>query len=299
LIPLSLALTDKKSKTDEYSLEYAHKIFAALPENSMLFTTYTGGNTLLLMQGLSLLRPDIKLFDYGIYSLKERAALAESYRLDEELFPNRVQKNFRNKIVPYIKKEIQQRPVFFSRDEPFLVNLFFRKKVAEGIQQIFLKPEPQTVSVLPAEAQRTSLTVNQELAFLGFHIPSKALVEGELFTIHLFWKPVRSVITQRIGLLYFFKKGDLSPNSENHFLAEFTVGSDLLPPNQWKTGEVIKESFQFSVKPNLRKGSYRIFLSLFEQGYFENTPFKKIKPRLYPMGEVYIQENPSLDHYWD
>jgi hypothetical protein len=185
LIPLYADLTEEEPKTNEYSLEYSHKIFALLPKNSLLFTTYTGGNSLILMQRLSSIRPDITIFDYGVFSLKERADLAKRFDPRDKLFTNIIYTNLKNKLFPYIIREIDKRPVFFSRDEVFLNDLFFRKKIKEGLYQINRKPPPETLSQIPQTVKSLSLAFDDGLYFSGYELFPSSIMEGELFTMDL------------------------------------------------------------------------------------------------------------------
>ncbi|MFH0786484.1 MAG: DUF2723 domain-containing protein [Pseudomonadota bacterium] len=299
LIPVYANLTEEKSKTNEFSLEYSHKIFALLPNNSLLFTTYTGGNSLLLMQRLSSIRPDITIFDYGVFSLKERADLAKHFDPRGKLFPNIIHSNFRNKFFPYIIREINKRPVFFSRDEAFLNNLFFRRKIEEGLYEITRKSLPKSISELPQTATSISLAFDRKFSLSGYEIFPSSIMEGELFTMDLYWKAALPLTQEVIGLLYFIKEGSKTFSFSNTFFQEFTLGSDLFPPTQWKPGQIVRDRFQFSVRPNIRKGNYQIKLALFEKIYFQNIPFDKLKLNLVPIGEVFINENPKLMHYWD
>lgn len=299
LIPLSTVLMEKESGTKEYALEYAHKMFALLPENSILFTTYTGGNTLLLMQRLSNIRPDITIFDYGVFSLRERFDLAKRFNPKEDLFINRIHLNFKNKILPYINQELDKRPVFFSRDEPFLYNLFLRKKIEEGLYEIKRKPYPLTVSQIPPTARPVSLNFDHRFSLLGYEFSPSSLLEGEQFFVDFYWKAVQTIPKEIVGLLYFSKDHPGVFSDSNNFFIEFSLGSELWPPTKWKPGQMIQDRFQFSANPNLRKGDYFITLALFEKKYFQNTLFKKIKPDFYPIGKIEINENPKLNHYWD
>ena len=299
LIPLSAILTEKESGTKEYALEYAHKMFAVLPENSILFTTYTGGNTLLLMQRLSNIRPDITIFDYGVFSLRERFDLAKRFNPKEDLFINRIHLNFRNKLLPYINQELDKRPVFFSRDEPFLYNLFLRKKMDEGFYEISRKPYPLTVSQIPPTARPVSLNFDHRFSLLGYKFSPSSLMEGEQFFVDFYWQAIQTIPKEIIGLLFFSKEQHRAFANSNNFFVEFSLGSELWPPTKWKPGQMIQDRFQISVNPNLRKGDYFITLALIEKEYFQNTLFKKIKPDFYPIGKIQINENPKLNHYWD
>jgi hypothetical protein len=299
LVPLYADLTEENPKTNEFSLEYSHKIFALLPKNSLLFTTYTGGNSLILMQCLSSIRPDIIIFDYGVFSLKERADLAKRFDPKDKLFVNITHHNFKNKLFPYMIKEMDKRPVFFSRDETFLNNLFFRNKIEEGLYQITRKPPPETVSQIPQTVKSVSLAFDDGLYFSGYELFPSSIMEGELFIMDLYWKAVRPLTQEVIGLVYFIQEGSQTFSFFNTFFQEFTLGSDLFPPTQWKPGSLVRDRFQFNVSPNIRKGTYWINVALFEKTYFQNTPFKKLKLNMVPIGQVRINENPKLMHYWD
>lgn len=299
LIPLYADLTADDPKTGEFSLEYSHKIFALLPKNSILFTTYTGGNSLILMQRLSSIRPDITIFDYGVFSLRERAELAKRFDPKDKLFVNITHNNFKNKLFPYIIKEMNKRPVFFSRDEPFLNNLFFRRKIEEGLYEITLKPLPKSFSQLSQNATPVSFFFDRRFYLTGYEIFPSTLMEGELFTMDFFWKAVQPLTQEVIGLVYFINESSKTISFSNNFFQEFTLGSDLLPPTRWKPNQVIQDRFQFSVGPNIREGCYQINLALFEKNHFNNTPFKELKLNMVPIGTVVIKENPKLMHYWD
>jgi hypothetical protein len=299
LIPVYANLTEEEPKTNEFSLEYSHKLFALLPKNSLLFTTYTGGNSLILMQCLSSIRPDITIFDYGVFSLKERADLAKRFDPKGKLFTNIIYTNLKNKLFPYIIREIDKKPVYFSRDETFLNNLFFRKKIEEGLYQITRKPPPETMSQIPQTVKSLSLVFGDRLYFSGYELFPSSIMEGELFTMDLYWKAVQPLTQEIIGLVYFIKEGSKNFSFSNTFFQEFTLGSDLFPPTRWKSGQLVRDRFQFNVSPNIRKGTYWINVALFEKTYFINTPFKKLKLNMVPIGQVHINENPKLMHYWD
>lgn len=278
----------------EYPIEYAHRVFAGLPREAIISTIHTGYYPLRLFQNLAETRKDVEIFDYGVFYLKLRQELENIYDVKNENFPRLVNLKLRESLSRHLEREILRRPVFFSRDEAFLYNRFIRTKIAEGMYRVNLKPPPQVLKALPEGVSPLSLTFGDELQLVGVSMMPATLMEGEPFYVNFYWKPLRPIEKELIGLMILSQVG-----VEDICLIEFTLGAELLPPSQWKPGEVIKDLFQFSLGKNMREGNYSVFLALFEKNYFYHTPFKKLKFNLAPIGTVKIYENPKLAHYWD
>jgi hypothetical protein len=300
LIPLwSLFQFYKPVALDQTPLAYVHKVLSYPQQNFTLFTTYTGRDIFRLFQFLTPVRPDITVVDYGLDLLKERSHLVKSLKHQDETFKNQLHLKNKNLMETRLTQAVKEKPVFVSRDERFFGDQFLQKKVSEAFYSISLKPWPAQLEALPPSVQKSDLIFGSSLRLLAYTLDPVPLVEGELLTLHLYWKRVGK-ITGDITCLVLFqnKEADQSTSPVDRFYFELTLGYGWQSPESWPEGKIIEETYQIAV-PTLRPNRYTISLSLFDKKVFDRTPIKKLPANFSPTGETNIVDNPELSHYWD
>jgi hypothetical protein len=289
----------KPVSLDQTPLAYVHKVFSFPQNNFTLFTTYTGRDIFRLFQFLTPVRPDVTVIDYGLDLLKERSRMMKTDNPRSETFNNRLHLYDTKLMEKKIANEIEKKPVFFSRDEWFLNDKFLQKKTFESFNGVTIKPSPAMLEVLPSHVQQSDLIFGSSLRLLAYSIDPTPVVEGELFTLRLYWQKVGNISGDIAALILFQNKDKgLSVSDLDYFYSELTMGYGWSSPLSWPEGKIIEEVFQFT-PPSLNPGSYKVSLALYDKKMFDQTPLKKIPKSFSLIGETKIVDNPDLRHYWD
>ncbi len=284
---------------DQTPLAYVHKVLSFPQNNFSLFTTYTGRDIFRLFQFLTPVRPDVSVIDYGLDLLKERSWMMKSDNQPSETFSNRLHLNDKKLMEKKLVDGIEKNPIYFSREEWFLNDKFLQKKVFESFNSVTVKPLPAILEVLPPLVQKSDLIFGSSLRLVAYSIDPTPLVEGELFTIRLYWQRVGNISGDITFLLLFHKKDkELFASDLEYFYSKLTMGYGWSSPRSWLEGKIVEEVFQIT-PPSLNPGSYTVSLALYDKKTFTQTPFKKLPKPFTPLGETKIVGNPDLRHYWD
>ena len=183
----------KPVSLDQTPLAYVHKVFSFPQNNFTLFTTYTGRDIFRLFQFLTPVRPDVTVIDYGLDLLKERSLMMKTDNPRSETFNNRLHLNDTKLMEKKMANEIRKRPVYFSREEWFLNDKFFQKKIFESFNSVTLKPSPAILEVLPSQVQQSDLIFGSSLRLLAYSLEPTPVIEGELFTLRFYWQRVGNI----------------------------------------------------------------------------------------------------------
>ncbi|MBI4764893.1 MAG: DUF2723 domain-containing protein [Deltaproteobacteria bacterium] len=289
----------KPVSLDQTPLAYVHKVFSLPQTNFTLFTTYTGRDIFRLFQFLTPVRPDVTVIDYGLDLLTERSRMMKTDDPRSETFNNRLHLNDTRIMEKSLAEEISKRPVFFSREEWFLNDKFFQKKIFESFNSLTIKPSPSILEGLPPQVQQSDLLFGSSLRLLAYALDPTPVVEGELFAIRLYWQKVGPISGDITALLLMENKSVVNPDSPlDQFFVQLTLGYGLWSPVLWPDGKIIEEIYQITA-PSLHPNQYKISLTLYDKKTFDQTPFKKIPKSFSLLGEAKIVDNPDLKHYWD
>ncbi|MBI5604257.1 MAG: DUF2723 domain-containing protein [Deltaproteobacteria bacterium] len=300
VIPLlGLLYFHKPVPLNEGPLAYVQRVLSYPQENFSLFTTYTGRDIFRLYQSLTGARPDVTIIDYGLNLLKERSRLMDLHKNKDSIFFQRLHLNDTTLMEELLISELKKKPVFFSRYEWFLGDKFFQKKIFESFYSVTLKPPTSPIGKLPDSAIKSDLSFGSSLKLLGFNIEPAPLVEGERFSLSLYWQKIGQVphpVTALVLLKIKTKENVLTPL--DHFFVELTLGYGWDSPESWEAKGIMAETYHLNV-PTLYPGEYTISLALFNKKIFNEIPFEKIPKSFSLIGETQIVSNPKLSHYWD
>lgn len=287
----------KPVSLDQTPLAYVQKVFSFPQDNFSLFTTYNGRDIFRLFQFLTPVRPDVTVIDYGLDHLKERSRMMILDDPRSETFKKRLHLNDKKLMEKRLSQEIRKKSVYFSREERFLNDKFFQKKIFESFNLVTVKPPPALLEVLPSNVRQIDLIFGSSLRLLAYSLDPTPVVEGELFTIRLFWQRMGNISGDITTLLLFKNKG-FSISDLDYFYSELTMGYGWSPPWSWPEGKIVEEVFQIT-PPSLNPGNYEVSLALYNKKVFDQTPVNKIPKPISFLGETKIVGNPDLRHYWD
>jgi hypothetical protein len=284
---------------DQTPLAYVHKVLSFPQHNFSLFTTYNGRDIFRLFQFLTPIRPDITVIDYGLDLLKERSRMMKSDNPRSETFENRLRLNNTKMMENKLAEEIRRKPIYFSREEWFLNDKFFQKKIFDAFMAVSLKPAPSILEELPENSEKSDLIFGSSIKLLGYAIEPIPLMEGELSTLRLYWERVGNISGEVVALVLFENKMVENPDSTlDHFFVQLTLGYGSNSPELWPPGKIVEETYQITA-PQLNPNRYKISLTLYDKKIFNQIPLKKIPKSFSLIGETKIVANPDLRHYWD
>jgi len=280
-------------------LAYVHRVLSYPQSNFSLFTTYTGRDIFRLFRFLTPARPDVTVIDYGLDLLKERSRMI---KVDDPLSPtfsNRLRANNTQLMEKMVSDHLRNHPVYFSREEWFLTDKFSQKKVFDSFNAVTLKPLPAVMDSLPTPVRPVGLVFGSALKLVGYALDPIPIMEGELFTLRLYWQKIKDISGDITALLIFQnKKAPHSLSPLDHFFSQLTLGYGFWSPADWPIGKIIEERYQITA-PTLNTSPYNMYIALFDKKTFEHQPIQNIPKSFSLIGETTVVANPELKHYWD
>jgi tetratricopeptide (TPR) repeat protein len=120
------------------------------------------------------------------------------------------------------------------------------------------------------------INFDNQLAFMGYDLPTNRVRPSEAFSISYYWKALTKMDKSYAIFVHFSKKKFLSSDlirkvkqklgislvdffQQDHFPLQ-----NLHPTDTWLPGEVIKESYQVQVPPYIVPGTYEIWVGVWD-----------------------------------
>jgi hypothetical protein len=100
---------------DWTAYEYSHQVMSQIEANAFVVTQWTAATPLEYLQIVEKVRPDVELFDRGLYVLGLQNKLAGNDHRDQIIT---------GQLVALIKSQIQTRPVYATENDPVLNDYF-------------------------------------------------------------------------------------------------------------------------------------------------------------------------------
>jgi hypothetical protein len=122
-------------------------------------------------------------------------------------------------------------------------------------------PEP-TVEALPPGAIPVHATMGDELIELvGYRVPRRTVDLGGAFFVTLYWRALRKVPTRYLVFIH----GEMPALGEmQRFTGNHVTGEGFHPPERWKVGRIVEDTFSVCVDYGIPTGVYRLYAGLYK-----------------------------------